>query len=48
VLRTAAGRTAVGLGEEERFVSLIHLGQPIQEKEPPERAPLADTVKHLD
>src|SRR5213596_673885 len=48
VLRTEAGRTAVGLSEGERFVSLIHLGEPIQEKEPPERAPVADTVTYLD
>ena len=32
VLRTEAGRAAVGLPEDERFVSLIHLGEPIQEK----------------
>jgi nitroreductase len=47
VLRTEAGRTAVGLSEAERFVSLIHLGEPIQEKDPPERAPVADTVTYL-
>ena len=47
VLRTEAGRTAVGLSEDERFVSLIHLGEPIQEKDPPERAPGADTVTYL-
>ena len=42
VLRTDAGRAAVGLPESERFVSLIHLGEPIQEKDAPERAPVAD------
>jgi nitroreductase len=48
LLRTARGREAVGLGDGERFVSLIHLGRPVQEKQPPERAPLADTVTYLD
>jgi nitroreductase len=48
VLRTDAGRAAVGLPEDEHFVSLIHLGEPLQEKQAPERAPVADTVVHLD
>jgi nitroreductase len=48
VLRTDAGRDAVGLPEDEHFVSLIHLGEPLQEKQAPERAPVADTVVHLD
>jgi nitroreductase len=48
VLRTDAGRDAVGLPEDEHFVSLIHLGEPLQEKQAPERAPVADTVIHLD
>jgi nitroreductase len=48
VLRTDAGRAAVGLPEDEHFVSLIHLGEPLQEKQAPERAPVADTVIHLD
>jgi nitroreductase len=38
----------VGLPDDERFVSLIHLGRPIQEKQPPERAPAADLVTFLD
>jgi len=48
VLRTEAGRAAVGLPESERFVSLIHLGWPIQEKPAPQRASLAETVTYLD
>ena len=32
VLRTAEGRRAVGLGPDEHFVALIHLGHPVQEK----------------
>ncbi len=41
VLRTPAGRAAVGLGDDERFLALIHLGPPRQEPEAPERAPAA-------
>jgi nitroreductase len=48
VLRTEAGRRAVGIEPRERFVALIHLGWPRQEKEPPERAPTRDVVTYLD
>lgn len=48
VMRTPAGRAAVGLDEDERFVSLLHLGFPVQAKEPPERAPLGAVVTYLD
>src|SRR6059036_1226546 len=48
VLRTDEGRAAVGLPKDERFVSLIHLGEPLQAKQAPERAPLAKTVTYLD
>jgi nitroreductase len=48
VLRTDAGRDAVGLGEDERFVSLIHLGEPIQDQRPPEREPAENVVTFLD
>jgi nitroreductase len=48
VLRTDAGRAAVGLGEDERFVSLIHLGEPIQDQRPPEREPAENVVTFLD
>jgi hypothetical protein len=47
-MRTEEGRAAVGLGAEERFVSLLHLGLPVQSKEPPERAPLGAVVTYLD
>jgi nitroreductase len=40
VLRTQAGRDAVGLPGGERFLGLIHLGTPRGEPPPPERAPL--------
>jgi nitroreductase len=47
LLRTEAGRAAVGLPEEERFVALLHLGRPRQEKEPPERPPPERTTVYL-
>src|SRR5438093_5779055 len=48
VLRDPAGRDAVGLSATERFVSLIHLGEAIQERPVPERAPTAETVIYLE
>ncbi|MGH2955108.1 MAG: nitroreductase family protein [Solirubrobacterales bacterium] len=48
VLRTDAGRAAIGLGGDERFVALIHLGHPVQEKRPPEREPAESVVRYLD
>jgi nitroreductase len=47
VLRTEQGRAALGIPDDERFVSLIHLGWPRQEKQPPERLPERDVVTHL-
>src|SRR5918997_1203096 len=48
VLRTVAGREAVGMGPQEHFVALIHLGWPIQEKPAPERQPAESVVTYLD
>ncbi|HEX6229443.1 MAG TPA: nitroreductase [Solirubrobacterales bacterium] len=48
VLRGGAGRDAVGLDEGERFVGLLHLGRPRQEKEPPPRPPVEQTTVFLD
>jgi nitroreductase len=42
VLRTRAGREAVGLPDGERFLGLIHLGTPRGTPPPPERAELDD------
>ena len=47
VLRTPEGRAAVGLGDAERFVALIHLGHPVQEKPAPAREPAADVTEYL-
>jgi nitroreductase len=47
VLRTEQGRRAVGLGEAERFVGLLHLGAPRQEKAPPPRPPVDQVTEFL-
>lgn len=48
VLRTDEGREALGIPDDERFVALIHLGWPRQEKDPPERLPQRDVLTYLD
>jgi nitroreductase len=48
VLRTTEGRAAVGLGPDERFVALLYLGHPVQEKPAPEREPVEAVVTYLD
>ena len=47
VLRTPAGRDAVGVPSAERVLGLIHLGPPRQEREPPARLPTGDYVTFL-
>ena len=47
VLRTPEGRAAVGMGADELFVGLIHLGHARGEKDAPERLPPADFVRYL-
>jgi nitroreductase len=47
VLRTEEGRRAVGLGDGEHFVGLLHLGPPRQEKAPPERPPVDQVTEFL-
>jgi nitroreductase len=48
VLRTPAGRAALGIGEGERVVGLLYLGPPRQElREVPERAPVESVVSFL-
>jgi nitroreductase len=48
VLRTPEGRAAVGIGDDERVLGLLHLGRPRQEQRAPERAPVEDYVAYLD
>ncbi|HET7574532.1 MAG TPA: nitroreductase family protein [Solirubrobacterales bacterium] len=48
LLRSFGGRQAVGLPDRERFVGLLHLGRPRQEREAPERPPVEQTTDFLD
>ncbi len=48
VLRTRAGLDACGIGDDERFVGLVHLGSGRQGKEPPPRAAVEDFVSYLE
>ena len=48
VLRTPAGRAALGIPGGEHPIGLLHLGTPRQEQRVPERAPAADVVRWLD
>jgi nitroreductase len=48
VLRTDGGRAALGIGEDERAIGLLHLGPARQEQRPPERAPARDVISYLD
>jgi nitroreductase len=47
VLRTAAGCASVGLGDDERFLGLIHLGPKRQDQPPPARPDLPEFVTYL-
>jgi nitroreductase len=48
VLRTAAGRAALGVADGVRLIGLLHLGPQRQDQPAPERAPLDDVVSWLD
>ena len=48
VLRDTRGREAVGMGEDEELLGLLHLGYPRQEQRPPDREPVARVVEYLD
>jgi nitroreductase len=47
VLRSAAGRAALGLPDGERAIALLHLGPPRQERAAPERLPPESYVTFL-
>ncbi len=47
VLRTKEGLDALSIRADERFIALIHLGWPRQEKRPPERLEPANFVTYL-
>jgi nitroreductase len=48
VLRTDAGRAALGVPADVHLIGLLHLGPRRQDQPAPERAPLADVVSWLD
>jgi len=48
VLRTAEGRAALGVGDGERVLGLLHLGPPRQQQRAPERAPVEAYASFLD
>jgi nitroreductase len=48
VLRGARGRRALGIGDAEEVLGLLHLGRPRQEQAPPARAPVSEVVEYLD
>jgi nitroreductase len=48
VLRTAAGRAALGIGDDEHVLGLLHLGHPRQEQRVPERAAVESVTTYLD
>jgi nitroreductase len=48
VLRSADGRAALGIGDDERAIALLHLGPARQEQRPPERVPASEVVSYLD
>jgi nitroreductase len=48
VLRTDAGRAAVELEPDERFVGLLYLGHAVQSAEPPRREPVEQYAQFLD
>jgi nitroreductase len=48
VLQSREGQAAIGMGEDEEFVALIHLGPRAEEPAPKERAPLSAYAAFLD
>jgi nitroreductase len=48
VLRTPEGRAALGMGDDEHAIGLLHLGPARQEQRAPERAPAHDVIDFLD
>jgi nitroreductase len=48
VLTTPEGRAAVGVGEDEQVLGLLHLGSPRQEQRVPDRAPVGEVASYLD
>ena len=47
LLQSPEGRAVVGLGDDEEFVALIHLGRPVTSPPAKERQPVSAYVEHL-
>jgi nitroreductase len=47
VLRSQEGLASLGIPSDERFVALVHLGRPRQDKQAPERQPVSEIVEYL-
>jgi nitroreductase len=47
LLQLREGQSAVGMGEDEEFVALIHLGSPVEQPVAKERRPVAEYVEYL-
>jgi nitroreductase len=48
VLQSREGRAAIGMGDDEEFVGLVHLGPPVDEPAAKPRAPASTYVAFLD
>jgi nitroreductase len=48
VLRSPEGRVALGIGDDERVLGLIHLGPRRQKQQPPDRLPPGEYVTFLE
>jgi len=48
VLFDTRGRAALGVGDDEQPIALLHLGPPRQDQHVPERAPVDDVALFLD
>jgi nitroreductase len=48
VLRSPEGRQALGIGDDERVLGLIHLGPRRQQQQPPDRLPPGEYVTFLE
>jgi nitroreductase len=46
-LESDMGRDALGMGDDETPIGLLHLGRPRQKQRVPERAPVSDFVRYL-
>jgi nitroreductase len=47
LLQSTEGRAAVGLGDDEEFVALIHLGRPVTSPPAKDRTPVSEYVEVL-